>query len=199
MITKFFSDVLRRTLWMRWKSSSHFGRHAVSVFEKFDTSPQPLSRSAQVFKSISALALLSMAWPVLAVFPETDLGAYYRDFPGNYDALSRPTSSRAASELLPRSDITGGGLGLSTQIVNGSNVSYVVTPRPYSPFQLVRLDSYRGLGGLTQFREGLCSGVFTFANPPTAGASKTISENYWRSDGSYGRAATRYVDRKSVV
>ena len=170
----------------------------MSVFEKFDTSPQPLSRSAQVFKSISALALLSMAEPVLAVFPETDLGAYYRDFPGNYDALSRPTSSRPASELLPRSDITGGGLGLSTQIVDGNNVSYVVTPRPYSPFQLVRLDSYRGLGGLTQFREGLCNGGFTFSNPPTAGSSKTFSENRWLTDGSRGRAATRYVVGEGV-
>ena len=164
----------------------------MSIFRKVGTGAPRPNRWLQ-FGAISALTLASIAAPVLAAFPETDLGAYYRDFPGNYDALSLPTSSRPASELLPRVDITGGGLGLSTQIVNGSIVSYSVTPRPYAPRVLVGFDSYRGQGGVAAFREGVCNGAMRFSSPPTAGSSKTISENYWLTDGSRGSAATRYV------
>ena len=87
------------------------------MHRKIGTNRLLSSRLLRVRNAISALALVSVASPVLAAFPETDLSQYYRDFPKSADARSKPTSTRPAAEPVPRSDIIGGGPGLGNVVV----------------------------------------------------------------------------------
>ena len=135
--------------------------------------------SVKHLKAISALTLIAVAFPVCATFPETDLRSYYRDFPDPTGPLIGPTSQRPAAELRPRVDITGGGPGLVSVVVENNTVRYVPLPRPYAPFDLVVSDTFRGNTNIGPYRDGVCNGLLEFASLFVAGSSKTIPMSYW--------------------
>jgi len=147
---------------------------------------RPLSnRLLWVRHSVSSLALVCAASPVLAAFPESDLSQYYRDFPNSADARSKPTSTRLAAELVPRADIIGGGPGLANVVVENNNVRYVPLQRPYAASDLVNYNAFAFQNGtvyMSAFREGVCNGGLEFTSAPTAGSSKIKAMNYWYSE-----------------
>ena len=152
------------------------------MHRKIGTNRLLSSRLLRVRNAISALALVSVASPVLAAFPESDLSQYYRDFPKSADARSKPTSTRPAAELVPRSDIIGGGPGLANVVVEGNNVRYVPLQRPYAASDLVNYNAFPLLNGtvsMSQFREDVCNGALEFTSTPIAGSSKVKTMNRW--------------------
>lgn len=152
---------------------------------------RPLSRQfVSALNAVGAIALVCVACPVHAAFPESDLSQYYRDFPNSSDARTKPTSTRPVAELVPRADITGGGPALANVVVEGNSFRYVPLQRPYAVPSLVWYNAYRnGMVSITQFREDVCNGGLEFTNTPTADSSKTIMENYW-----YNPSATPMAD-----
>ncbi len=143
-------------------------------------------QSAKYLKTIGALVIVCAAYPVSAAFPETDLRAYYRDLPfplHRGEGWPAPTSQRPRAELIPRADLTGGGLGLTSVVIEGNTVRYVPVPRPYVTTDLVFFDADGADAFIRQYRESVCNGGLQFANTPTAGSSKTIAMNYWLNEG----------------
>ena len=153
--------------------------------KKIDTSLLWPVRFSRLLKTISALAAITSVGSSLAAFPETDLRAYYRDFPNSADPQSKPTSTRPAAELVPRVEITGGGPALADIVIEGNTFRYVPLPRPYAATSMVPYNAYRttpilsNVVSIAQFRENVCNGSLQFTSTPTAGSSVTKEMNYW--------------------
>ena len=137
-------------------------------------------------KAISALTLICAAFPVCATFPETDLRSYSRDFPVSKGAKSKPTSNRASAELIPRMDITGGGLGITRAIVDVTGYRTVPVARPYTLNDLWYYTFEDGEAVAGPYNDGVCKNFFSFTSSPLAGSSQTFAMKRWINDGSFG-------------